>query len=132
VYVDGVLAASQDVDTSNEIDTFALDVTVPAGSHELRIEWEDDGQVLATDYRTVVHAAPGTDRDGDGVSDGNDNCLKQPNPDQADLDNDGLGNACDSDIDGDGHSNSKEKAHGTNPYDPTSYPGRTKGTSLGV
>ena len=130
VYVDGVLAGSQDVDTSDKIDTFALDVTIPAGSHELRIEWEDDGDVIATDYRTVVHATAGTDRDGDGVADGSDNCQKQPNADQADLDHDGLGNACDSDIDGDGHSNSKEKAQGTDPYDPTSYPGRKKGTTL--
>ena len=49
VYVDGVLAASQDVDTSGELDAFAIDVTVPAGTHELTIEWEDDGEVLATD-----------------------------------------------------------------------------------
>jgi hypothetical protein len=128
VYVDGVLAASQDVDTSNEIDTFALDVTVPAGSHELRIEWEDDGQVIATDYRSVVHATAGTDRDGDGVADGSDNCLKQPNDDQSDIDGDGEGDACDVDIDGDGHANSKERAHGTDPYDPTSYPGRKSTT----
>ena len=130
VYVDGVLAASQDVDTSDEIDTFSIDVTVPAGSHELRIEWEDDGRVLATDHRTVVHATAGTDRDGDGVSDGSDNCLKQPNANQADLDRDGLGDACDGDIDGDGHSNSKEKAQGTDPFDRNYYPGRRTSTPL--
>ncbi|WP_154402892.1 thrombospondin type 3 repeat-containing protein [Nocardioides speluncae] len=127
VYVDGTLAASQDVDTSDELDTFAIDVTVPTGSHELRIEWEDDGEVIATDRRTVVHTAPGVDRDGDGVADSRDNCVKQPNPDQADLDRDGKGNVCDNDIDGDGHSNSKEQAHGTDPYDPRSYPGRPRG-----
>jgi len=128
VYVDGMLAASQDVDSSNEIDTFGLDVTVPAGSHELRIEWEDDGQVIATDYRTVVYSTPGTDRDGDGVADGGDNCLKQPNADQSDIDGDGEGDACDGDIDGDGHNNSKERAQGTDPYDPNSYPGRKSTT----
>lgn len=131
VYVDGVLAASQDVDTSDEFDTFALDVTVPAGSHELRIVWEDDGEVIASDIRTVVHTAPGTDRDSDGVADSSDNCVKQANADQADLDHDGQGNACDSDIDGDGHANSKERAQGTDPYDPNSYPGRkTTSTTL--
>jgi hypothetical protein len=131
VYVDGTLAASQDVDTSGELDTFAIDVTVPVGSHELRIEWDDDGEIVATDHRTVVHTAPGVDRDGDGVGDATDNCVRQPNPDQADLDGDGQGDVCDNDIDGDGHSNAKERAHGTDPYDPASYPGR-RGTVTGL
>ena len=58
--------------------------------------------------------------------------MKQPNADQADLDRDGQGDACDNDIDGDGHSNEKERAHGTDPRDPNSYPGRKKGGSVGL
>jgi hypothetical protein len=130
VYLDGVRAATQDVDTSGKVDTFAIGVTVPAGTHELRIEWEDDGEVIATDYRTVVRTAPGTDRDGDGIGDSSDNCVKQPNANQADLDRDGQGDACDGDIDGDGHANSKERAQGTDPYDANSFPGRKKSTTL--
>lgn len=38
-----------------------------------------------------------TDRDGDGVADGNDVCPTTPNPEQADTDGDGLGDGCDPD-----------------------------------
>jgi hypothetical protein len=36
-----------------------------------------------------------SDRDGDGISDSLDNCPMRANPDQADFDSDGEGNACD-------------------------------------
>lgn len=41
------------------------------------------------------------DSDGDGVPDMDDNCILSPNPDQADMDEDGSGDLCDQDADGD-------------------------------
>jgi hypothetical protein len=45
---------------------------------------------------------PQTDTDMDGIPDSSDNCVNTPNPDQADLDNDNIGDVCDDDMDGDG------------------------------
>jgi Tol biopolymer transport system component len=50
------------------------------------------------------------DGDGDGVLDGADNCPDVANPSQADLDGDGIGDACDDDKDGDGVANAVEDA----------------------
>jgi hypothetical protein len=119
VYVDGVLAASQDVDTANGPDAFDIPVQVAAGTHELRVEWEDEGEVLATTSRTVI---VGSDTDGDGVVDAADNCPDLANADQSNIDGDGKGDACDPDMDGDGHANAKERAHGTDERDPNDYP----------
>lgn len=48
------------------------------------------------------------DSDGDGFLDDRDNCPANPNSTQADLDGDGLGDACDVDMDGDGYNNSDD------------------------
>jgi hypothetical protein len=42
------------------------------------------------------------DTDGDGIADQYDNCIKVPNPDQLDTDDDGYGNLCDPDLNNDG------------------------------
>ena len=45
------------------------------------------------------------DQDGDGVLDITDNCIYVQNPNQANMDGDAQGDACDGDIDGDGVGN---------------------------
>jgi hypothetical protein len=50
-----------------------------------------------------------TDSDNDGVGNNRDNCVNTANAGQADLDRDGLGDACDNDIDGDGVPNNQDK-----------------------
>lgn len=53
---------------------------------------------------------PPDDRDGDGIPNNIDNCPYDYNPEQEDLDGDGIGDACDLDIDGDGVINAKDCA----------------------
>lgn len=44
---------------------------------------------------TVISTPGPVDMDGDGVLDGDDNCPAVPNPDQADRNGNGIGDACD-------------------------------------
>ena len=46
-------------------------------------------------FSTWAVAIVTPDADGDGVPDAEDNCPQTANPDQADTDNDGMGDACD-------------------------------------
>ena len=114
-----------------------------AGDARLRIDelalvsWE--GELAPDDHRTPhayefarLRGAPGSYRltlhhaqmanalsdvvDADGVPSAVDNCPRLANPDQADLDGDASGDACDADIDGDGLANVAETdIHGTDP-----------------
>ncbi len=60
------------------------------------------------------------DEDEDGIPDSRDNCLEEENPEQEDLDKDGVGDICDEDIDGDGLSNEWEDLHNLNKLLPDS------------
>lgn len=61
---------------------------------------------------TLVGRFP--DTDGDGLRDNRDNCKDVSNPDQSDVDGDGLGDSCDDDKDGDGVPNTQDP----DPADP--------------
>ncbi|MHB1097702.1 MAG: thrombospondin type 3 repeat-containing protein [Gemmatimonadaceae bacterium] len=74
--------------------------------------------------RGKASANPTSDFDQDGVLDATDNCPQTANANQADADNDGVGDACDSvndntaDPDGDTLTNAQEHTLGTDPLNP--------------
>ena len=92
---------------------------VTHGDDERRRALASQGSLmlLAMLLMLAVFALPATamrDTDGDGIRNRLDNCRETDNPDQADLDRDGLGDACDSDVDGDGQPNQTDPC----PADP--------------
>lgn len=53
---------------------------------------QDDGTILGDTWERESGVG---DADSDGISDSEDNCVNEPNPDQVDVDSDGYGDACD-------------------------------------
>ena len=78
---------------------------------------DGDGVQDGADFFPSVAAEYG-DADGDGVGDKTDNCQFVANPDQSDIDEDGMGDSCDVDSDNDGLTDEKEEAKGSDPYLP--------------
>jgi len=70
----------------------------------------------------IAVGQPCPDSDGDTLDDAVDNCPAVPNPDQADLDGDGRGDACDDDRDGDDVPNADELFWGSDPDHANSSP----------
>lgn len=68
-----------------------------------------DGSAYVYPYNNIDIGSALLDTDGDGVDDSSDNCPLVANADQADSDEDGIGNVCDTtangDVDGDGVDN---------------------------
>lgn len=98
-------ACDSDIDgdgTANSADAFPRD---PAEQDDT------DGDGIGDHADRFPNDATETaDADDDGVGDRADNCTTDPNTNQADLDNDGRGDACDADIDGDGIPNTTDNA----------------------
>jgi hypothetical protein len=84
-----------------------LDTSV-AGTYVFSVRAVDDNKNVRISSVLFTVVSDNGDQDGDGVPDGSDNCPAVANPDQADLDHDGLGDACDSDRDGDGVPNTSD------------------------
>lgn len=78
-----------------------------------------DDDLVASDHLPVVmdylpNLVTFEDSDEDGIPDNSDNCPNDFNPDQADFNSDGIGDAC-QDSDGDGLSDAEELLLGSNP-----------------
>jgi subtilisin-like proprotein convertase family protein len=62
--------------------------------------FDQDGGAINS-WSIEICGAPFPDTDSDGVPDVTDNCINTPNPDQADWDDNGIGDVCDdTDLDG--------------------------------
>lgn len=106
-YADGSLSAGQSCSVSIET-VSSIGGAIDSVSGDLTSSFGNSGSATAS-------LQSGDDRDNDGVTNDVDNCPNTANANQADLDQDGAGNACDSDDDGDGLPDDYEIANGLNP-----------------
>ena len=105
-------------DTKIVVDGFPVTITPESGINTSTLRVGDDVRITGhfvddyefqadslNAYASQVESLASilaVDSDGDGVPDDEDNCPDALNPDQADGDGDGIGDACDNDGDSDG------------------------------
>ncbi|MBU0646607.1 PKD domain-containing protein [Patescibacteria group bacterium] len=95
-----------------------VDFVVPSGTFNIRADikgTDPQDQNSSNDSAMTKLLSPIFDDDRDGVANGDDNCPSQANPNQADADNDSLGDVCDDDDDNDGISDDVESEIGSSP-----------------
>lgn len=91
-----------------------MDPAESFGDSEVTMMVADMGADIGTIWQPEPDASvdedmgDAVDSDNDGITDENDNCPENFNPDQADSDYDGIGNVCDFDVDGDGVENTRD------------------------
>ena len=84
---------------------FELNSSNGSGDYIIQMYIGDAGNLIGyTQWNFTIYG----DDDSDEVSDQIDNCPNVNNPTQFDLDNDGIGDACDLDLDGDGVANQND------------------------
>lgn len=76
-------------------DVEATVIGADAGMQTASGLWPSDHAGVVASFRLLDSD---DDSDGDGVSDGTDNCVEAANADQRDTDTDGYGNVCDADF----------------------------------
>ena len=117
---------------ASDVDGDALTVTVVDGPSAGELSWSgivgtytpttSDNGFDGFSYRVsdgvsesavaTVTVLVGADSDGDGLPNSLDNCPGDANLDQADFDDDGVGDVCDDDVDGDGFLNADDLCPG--------------------
>jgi hypothetical protein len=105
----------------SDLDADGLGTACDADADGDGLRDEDEDNPGDTDNDGTPNEADDDD-DGDGAADGADNCPLLANADQANLDGDEAGDACDADRDGDGLPDYFEETVGTDPDDPVGTP----------
>ncbi|WP_298369222.1 thrombospondin type 3 repeat-containing protein [uncultured Lutibacter sp.] len=97
------------------------------GNNNLNLTSLINNDCLALVLAIIDVSAISKDKDEDGIPNEDDNCPNTPNPDQEDMDEDGIGDVCDDDIDGDDIMNEYDNCPLTPNSNQANYDGDDEG-----
>jgi parallel beta-helix repeat protein/YD repeat-containing protein len=107
---DGIVSWEWDFNGDSVVDSTTrspLFTFVDAGTYSVTLTVKDvHGASSSITKPALIQVA--LDSDNDGIPDISDNCPNTYNPDQADINSNGIGDVCDSDMDGDGIPNADD------------------------